>query len=455
MSLSVLRTASLVATLLWGSSVAAQSPFGASGTTYRVFLTTGEPLPSYGEPALVGDRVIFNLLLDDSTNGTSGMQLVSLPAAGIDTERTARYAHAMRASHYARTRGESDYMALTAEVARVLDDLTTVTDARRRLALAETARRGLLSWSADHYQYRAADIRALAGLFDEVIAALRIAEGRPDVSLDFVAGAPPLEPLLPEPTPRERVALALAAARTADIGTERVDILRRAVDVVDDVGDPAVERTVHAALTEEVSAGSAYAALIAALRVRAHAARQRGDVEAAQRLTQELERQDQRLGHRRPADVQALREQLAAAVASTRVFRRALDEHTRQLGALRRYDRQLRTLLLRFAGLEPVLTVLRNMDGVTPRQLAAAETELRRITLDVAAVSAPAPQVGVHATFQSALRMAEEACARRRKVTSSQAAEMLEASAAAAGALLLGRQVRDDLAASLRSPTIQ
>ena len=450
----VLPAAWLLATLAWPTAAVAQAPLAASATTYRVFLATGEPLPSYGEPALVGDRVIFNLLIG-SADDVRDMQLVSLPASGVDTDRTARYVHAMRAVHYAATRGDADYAALTAEVARVLDELAAATDAGRRLALAESAQRSLLAWSADHFQYRAADIHELAALFDDVITELRAAAGRPGVSLTLVAGEPPLEPLLPEPTARESVALALAAARTADVGAERVDILRRAADVAEKTGNAAAARTAEATLAEEVRAGTAYASLIAALRTRADAARRRGDVAAVERLADELDRRDRQLGRRRPAEVQALSGQLSAAVEATRAFRRALDEHTRQLGALRRYDSQIRPLLARFDLLATTLIALRDMRGITPNQLTTVETTVQQVLRDLATIRPPAAQLSVHATFESVLRMAHEASQRRRLATSSQAAEMREASAAASGALLRGGQVRRDLAASLRRPAIQ
>jgi hypothetical protein len=453
-ALRALPAAVLAAVIACHAVVAAQTRFVPSGTTYRVFLSSGEPLPSYGEPALVGDRVIFNLLLGAS-DGTPEVRLVSLPAAGVDTERTTRYVQAMRAAHYAATRGEADFAALTAEVARVLDELTAATDARRRLSLATNARRALLEWSAAHYQYRAPDIRELAGLFDEVIAELRIAAGEPGVSFDLVAGAPALEPLLPEPTARETVALALSAARAADVGVDRVEILRRAEDVARESGDTTAVRTVGATLAEEVKAGTAYAALISALQTRADAARRRGDVVAVRRLAEELDRRDRQLGEKRPAEVAAFRQQLASTVAATQEFRRALDAHTRQRGALLRYDGQVQPLLARFARVRPVLTVLRDMTGVTPGQLASLESEVGQIERLLAAVRPPAPQVGIHANFRSALRIAIEACARRRQATSSRSPAMQEASAAAAGAILLSEQVRHDLASSLRPPTIQ
>lgn len=450
----VLPAAVLMVLLAGVVVVAGQARFVPTGTTYRVFLDTGEPLPSYGEPALVGDRVIFNLLLGASA-GTPETRLVSLPASGVDTERTTRYVHAMRAAHYATTRGEADYAALTAEVARVLDEIAAAPDARRRLALATQARRALLAWSADHHQYRAADIRELAGLFEDVIAELRIAAGEPGVSFDLVAGAPLLEPLLPEPTARETVALALSAARAADFGVERVEILKQAEVLARDSGDAAAAQTVRSSLAEEVKAGTAYGALLSALQARADAARRRGDVPSVRRLTDELERRDQQLGRKRPGEVEAFRQQLSSTLAATEAFRRALDAHARQLGALQRYDTQVRPLVARFTRLEPTLAALREMGGVTPGQLSTIENEARQIEAALAAIRPPAAQLAVHATFQSALRIAREACTRRRLATSSRSPEMREASAAAAGAVLLTQQVRRDLAASLRRPTIQ
>jgi hypothetical protein len=453
----VIRSCTVVATivlLLMTAAAGAQPVSPASATTYRVFLTSGEPLPSYGEPVFVDDRVIFNLLVG-SGDGAQEVQLVSLPASGVDSERTTRYAHAMRASHYAATRGEADYAALTAEVARVLDQLTAISDPRRRLALAEGARRQLLAWSEEHYQYRADDIRELALLFDDVIAELRIAAGESGVVFELVARPAPLEPLLPPPTLRETVALALSAARFADIGTERADILRRASEVAARMDDTAVRDTVSTTLEEEVKAGTAYASLISAMRARADAARQRGDLESLERITPELERQDQQLGQRRPAEVREFNAHLAATIEATRTFRAALDAHTRQIAGLRRYADGVTPLLDRFDQLRPVLSALREMRGLTAEQLSSMDADLLRLGRDLDRVRPPLVQANVHATFQNVLRLAREGVVRRRQARSSQASEMREASAAASGALLLVGQVRRELTASLRRPTIQ
>ena len=103
-----------------------------------MFLKTHEALPSYGEPAVVGDRVVFNLVVG-APSSAPAMQLVNLPAARVDIPRTLRYQETKRAAFYGATLGEAEYAAMTAEVARALDQLSTVPDPQTRLALAEEA----------------------------------------------------------------------------------------------------------------------------------------------------------------------------------------------------------------------------------------------------------------------------------------------------------------------------
>ena len=90
--------------LLAGTAVRAQAI--DAGSMFRVFLTDGQAVPSFGESAVVGDRVIFTMIVGDGSIRTT-MQLVSLPVAAVDLFRTARYAESMRAARYAATHGEA------------------------------------------------------------------------------------------------------------------------------------------------------------------------------------------------------------------------------------------------------------------------------------------------------------------------------------------------------------
>ena len=65
-------------------------------TLLRVFLRDGTSLVSYGEFARVADRVVFSL--PTSPLPHPSLQLVNIPAARIDWDRTNRYADAARAA---------------------------------------------------------------------------------------------------------------------------------------------------------------------------------------------------------------------------------------------------------------------------------------------------------------------------------------------------------------------
>ena len=164
--------------LLSLASPAASQPL-LPETIYRVFLKTGHALPSYGEAAAVGDRLIFNLSIGGSADRAS-LELLSLPVAVVDIERTARYALAMRAAYYAATRGETDYTALRASIARDLEEIRTA-DRPRQLHLAEELHLRLVTWSKEHFFYRAKETEELAGLAEDVIREIRDGHGGDDL----------------------------------------------------------------------------------------------------------------------------------------------------------------------------------------------------------------------------------------------------------------------------------
>ena len=175
-------------------------------TLLRVFLTDGSALVSYGEPARIGDRVVFSMPTAAMPNPP--LHLVDLAAARVDWERTNRYSDAARAAHYIDTQAEFDYAALSTRMTQALDQLTQTVDAARRLAIAENARKMLAAWPPAHYNYRLNEVRQMLSLLDEAIADLRAAagDGRFDLTLAAFAEPPPVVQLVvPPPTPKETV----------------------------------------------------------------------------------------------------------------------------------------------------------------------------------------------------------------------------------------------------------
>ena len=131
-------------------------------TLLRVFLTDGTSLVSYGEPARVGDRIIFSMPTAAIPNPP--LQLVNLPAARVDWDRTNRYAATARTTHYVETQAENDYAALSNDVALTLNAVGHTTDAAERLALVERARKTLADWPQNHFNYRQAEVRQMLSL---------------------------------------------------------------------------------------------------------------------------------------------------------------------------------------------------------------------------------------------------------------------------------------------------
>jgi hypothetical protein len=100
--------------------------------------------------------------------------------------------------------------------------------------------------------------------------------------------------------------------------------------------------------------------------------------------------------------------------------------------------------------LRSVLQHFRDSRPVSFERTVAAHDRLDRLVLQLESVHPPDEASGVHATLVSALRMAVEACLKRREAAATNAMPTLRAaSSAAAGALLLGDRARTDLVDSL------
>jgi len=429
-----------------------------AGAVFRVFLKNGQALPSYGESAIVGDRIVFTLLVG-AADAHPTVQLMSLPADRVDLVRTRRYADAMRARHYAATRGEVDYAAMTQEVQRTLAQLTSIQEPKKRLEIAEQARARLLDWATGTYGYRATEVRELTGLFDDVIAELRAAAGERKFAVELRSGPAEIvpEPILAVPTLAESIRLALEAARAADGDAERVAILRaaQALAATSNVtGD--LSTAIRRELDTEANVAVAYASLFSSVRARAEDARKRADVRGVEEAIAALKSGDRDLGVRRPQGVEALLGELRGLLESTRTHRAALDRYAKARGSLLQYERTVRPVMSGLDGATPVLTAMRDMKYTAYERLERLTGRLAAFRATLGTIAAPDELADVHATLDSALKMASYAVARRRLAISIMS-EVIdrEASSAAAGALMLSGLAREQLVARLYPPKIK
>src|SRR5256885_15322891 len=93
-----LAGATIAACLL--SCAPAWTQDGASAATmFRLFLKDGTALVSYGEYAVVENRVIFSMPIGASESNPT-LHLVNIASDNVDWDKTTRYAESARAAHY-------------------------------------------------------------------------------------------------------------------------------------------------------------------------------------------------------------------------------------------------------------------------------------------------------------------------------------------------------------------
>ena len=325
-------------------------------TIFRVFLTDGTSFVSYGEPARVGDRIVFSMPTT-AVFENPPLHLVNLAAGLVDWPRTERYADAARAAKYYAGNAEADYAALTGQVAAALAAVAGTTDPAQRLAIVEKARRTLADWPRTHFNYREAEIQPMLGMLDEIVAELRALAGGVQFDLAFVARSEtpaPREPLLPHPTPKEMVEQVLAAARLSESSAERVSLLSVALGAIERDADRlpsdwraetrlALRTTVAAEIETDRQYQLLTTRILAAAEARANAA----DVRGVERLRGEVETSDGALGRKRPDAITGLLASLEAHLDAARALRLAHDRWALRKADFRAYGNQMTAPLAR------------------------------------------------------------------------------------------------------------
>jgi hypothetical protein len=448
----------LFAGLLIASPVAAQD---VAPPVFRVFLTDGTALASYGEWARVDDRVVFSIPL--SSRPDAGLQLVTLPAARVDWPRTDGYRDRVRATHYASTRGEADFAGLTADVARTLNEIAVQTDPTARLQKAERARAALASWPAAHYGYKSTEVREIVGMLDEIIGELRAAAGLRRFELSLVADAPPppVERLMPAPNDQEIVNQLMTAASLSATATERTSLLRTVLSVLDSAVDALpqswsaeLRKTALGRLAAEERVDRSYHALRSSTIAAANRHAAAANVRALERLRASVIAKDSSLGRQRPDEVVAVLATIDAHLDSARRLRLAQDQWQIRSVAYQTYQRAVRPAFETLAAASASLEAIRAMAGPSPDLLRDLVKRLRLQTSRLELVKPPSELAPVHAIIRSAWELSANAVnLRLDAVTKNNIDGAQQASAAAAGALMLVGRARTDLATAVQRPS--
>lgn len=442
------------------SADTSQTPGVAAPALFRIFLKDGTALASFGEFARVGERVIFSLPL-----GRGRDQLASVDAKDVDWERTDRYTDAVRAAHYASTRGDADYAAMSSHVAGLLTEIARREDSPgEQLRLAGEARRLLVEWPREHFAYKADEVHQTLGVLDEVIAGIRAHSGAGsafDLSLVAGATAPPPPPLLDPPSLQESIVQALRLSTLAESPAEKVSLLRSiqaSLDEADastlpDSWKTAMRTQVRDALTDETRIDGVYSALVTSTLASADKKVADADVRGLVDLRDDLRKRDERLGRKRPQQMQALLATLDQRLDAARRTRLARDQWEIKSEAFRAYEKAVKPSMRVLTSHTAMLNDIRALAGPSMRALTRFESTLASQRAALKAIAASGDLQDAHTSLVSAWQMAEAAVQQRKQAIANNNMSLAwNASAAASGALMLLDHARAELARLLKAP---
>jgi hypothetical protein len=438
-------------TLVVGAIASGETPASPPPQIYRLFLRDGTTVATVGEFARTGDRVAVTIGLADRLVTTT------LPASAVDWDQTTRYTDGIRAAHYAATRGEADFAAMSAVVARTLSDIAVTPGPQAQLALAERARQQLADWPRRHFGYRADEIRQTLALLDEVIAGLRAAAGQTRFELALVANVlpPPPVPALPPPTLREAVEQALRLSTLAAPGVERAALAMEARAALDAAPRDAWVRQARVRADRLIDAERRVDARYAALARSTFRALDRPghDVARLLRVRARVVQRDARLGRARPDAIQGLLALVDERLDAARRLQLARDRWAARAPALRRYEREIAPWLTLLTHHRDALEAIRTLSGPPTETLSAFDAALGRLAPLLRTVSVPPDAQAIHASMLGAIGLAGTASRTRARAVDTQDLTVAwEASAAAAGAQLMAERAARDLAALVRPP---
>jgi len=456
--LRALLAGAIVLAWVWAASAAGSADL----PSYRIFLTDGTPLISFGEFARANGRVVFTVPIG-SPSSPDALRIVTLPDSVIDWERTNRYTDAVRLQWYASTRGEEDYTELTAAVARALGDMAFAPGPSAKLGIAAEIRRRLIEWPSSHLGYRASDVRELTAIVEEAISDIRVGSGERVFDLSLVAIIePPAERLLPEATLKDSIDLASAIAQMTATARERTSLQQSILSVLDR-RKPSLPKSWYSStrrvltwsLESEAKLDRQYAELGTRALGSATKYAARGEVAALDHLAVDVRQEDDRLGRQRPEKIQALLVSLAARTEAARAVRLAIDRWEHRNTAYATYRRQINASLDRFGGVVEDIGAVRALSGPRPGRLSKTDKRISAIEVGLLPLDPPAELRPVHDMLVSAVRLMRAAVRLQRRASSSGEMPVAQnASAAAAGGLLLLETARTRIDEFFRRPVL-
>lgn len=181
----------------------------------------------------------------------------------------------------------------------------------------------------------------------------------------------------------------------------------------------------------------------------------RADVRGLTRLRAKALARDERLGRRRPEQMQSLLATLEQRLDAARRLRLARDRWTIRSRDYRAYTRAIEPEVAFLTRSAALLGDIRSLAGPPATDLAQFAHRLAALAVALRRVTPPADLQAAHASLLSAWQMADAAAAQRTRAIAANDMKMAwDASAAAAGALMLFEHARADLAQATKAPEL-
>jgi hypothetical protein len=428
---------------------------------FRIFLTDGTSLVTYGEFARTADQVVLSL----PTGGTPQaprLHAVTLASSRVDWEKTDRYAASARYQRYVATRAEADYQQVTEEVATVLSNIAQSTDRASALAAAERARRTLAEWPRSHYGYRQQDVQDIIRLLDSAISRLQGGAPPPPFQIALVnAPEMALEPVATMPSAREQLEQLLRLARVTNNVSERFALLQSALTLLTAPGITVSEagrmrRLIEEQIDRETTTELRYGRVTRDLLAKATKAAADAEIRDVERVLERIPKEDARLGNQRPEIVQALTTSVQLQLENARRLRLLRDQWKSRQAVFREYQRSVGFELVQLVKARPALESIKKLEGPSPDRLDSLNRVLSGGATRLDRLLVPEYIRSTHELVISAWRFAEAAAgARLRAVTSGEIAIAWEASSAAAGALMMLSRAQKEMRTLIEPPKLQ
>ena len=265
------------------------------------------------------------------------------------------------------------------------------------------------------------------------------------------------------PTLREQIDQTFHVAALMVHVADRVALLQQALALLSEAGPsipPAdalrLRRDAEDQIHAEMLVDQRYAVLSRRLLASATSAAAEARIADVERVLNRIQKEDARLGGRRPEVIEALSTSIQLQLENARRLRLMRDQWLIRRATYRQYQRAVGAQLLELVKIQPSLEAIRRLAGPAPSTLLSLRGHLDGGAERLQRLKVPEELRATHELLVGAWRFAETAVdTRYDAVSSGNVTTAWQASSSAAGALLMVARVQQDIRALIEPPRLK